>query len=528
MRLLEFRPRGYRALRDLPIFFSFEDEPLENECSIRFLVGRNGTGKTTLLRFIAAIFAALGEGYQRERPDNPAYSADFRLSYQLRGNTIEIRKTGRGRASVEFRMNGAQVDGFLGNEEMIPTNIIIYTSGDLDTWNELLYGAIRDDPPEAEPLPNQLLPQEELPLDQQLAVSVEQTPQMAESVKEGGFQVPMQMPTQIGSGDSEEETGINRIVLVEPPHLALAFLAACVAHYAEGEQGVDLGADFGLVLGHVNIDRLVSFSLRLQYDIGTIGSNQRRKLSRLYKAATLTLQQFDTQLWVFDMDNVRGSERTASRLLPGLGNNARLPFQFFQDLVALQRDGILLEANLIVNKRRSIKQKQSGPLLLFADLSDGERAYLSRVALIQLMAGQSGLESLFLFDEPETHFNDEWKRDLVEQMEQTLTGSHSEVILTTHASIVLTDAFPNEVILMTEEGQQNAPLTFAAEQNELLRSVFGAERSVGKRATNYVRRILNTGTTEQLEDLLDKVGPGYFRYKIIEALDSRVSQNQPS
>jgi ABC-type sulfate/molybdate transport systems ATPase subunit len=161
-------------------------------------------------------------------------------------------------------------------------------------------------------------------------------------------------------------------------------------------------------------------------------------------------------------------------------------------------------------------------------LSDGERAYLSRVALVHLMARQGSLESLFLFDEPETHFNDEWKRDLVEQIEQTLTGSQSEIILTTHASIVLTDAFPNEVVLMTEEGQQNVPLTFAAEQNELLRSVFGADRSVGKRATNYVRRILNTGTTEQLEDLLDKVGPGYFRYKIIEALDSRVSQNQPS
>jgi predicted ATPase len=104
MRLLEFRPRGYRALRDLPIFFAFEDEPLENECSIRFLVGRNGTGKTTLLRFLAAVFAALDEGYQRERPDSPAYSADFRLSYQLRGNTVEIRKTGRGRSSIEFRI----------------------------------------------------------------------------------------------------------------------------------------------------------------------------------------------------------------------------------------------------------------------------------------------------------------------------------------------------------------------------------------------------------------------------------------
>ncbi len=369
MRMLEFRPRGYRALRDLPIFFAFEDEPLENECSIRFLVGRNGTGKTTLLRFLASIFAALDEGYQRERPDSPAYSADFRLSYQLRGNTIEIRKAGQGRSGLEFRINGARVEGIPGKEQVVPTNIIIYTSGDLDSWRELLYGATRNDPDDAEPLPDQLAPDEEFPIDQQLALTAQsdQTSQAERSGEEGGFQVPTPVPVQIGSGDGDE-AAVDRIVLVEPADLSLAFLAACVAHYAEAEQGVEVGADFGTVLDHVNLDRLVSFSLRLRYDINTLGPNQRRRLSRLYKVATLPLQQFDTQLWVFDMDNVRDGERMATRLLPDLRNNATSPFQLFQDLVALQRAGILLETNLIVNKRRSTKQKQPGPLLLFADL----------------------------------------------------------------------------------------------------------------------------------------------------------------
>jgi len=527
MRLLEFYPRGYRALRDLPIYFAFEDEPLENGCSIRFLVGRNGTGKTTLLRFIASIFAALDEGYQRERPDSPAYSANFRLRYQLHDTTIEIRKTGQGRSGVEFYIDDARVEGIPGKEQILPTNVLIYTSGDLDAWRALLYGATRADPDAAEPLPNQLLPDEEQPIDQPKERSTEETEPITSGNEEGGFQVPMNVPMQIGSSASDA-AGTDRMILVEPSDLPLAFLAACVAHYAEREQDVQIGADFSDVLGHVYVERLVSFSLRLRYDINTLDPEQRRRLRRLYQVATLPLQQFDTQLWIFDMDDVRDGQRTATRLLPDLGNNAALPFQLYQDLVALQRGGLLVETNLIVSKRRLKKQKEPARLLLFADLSDGEQAYLSRVALVHLLAGEGRLESLFLFDEPETHFNDEWKRDLVEQIEQTLTGSNSEVVLTTHASIVLTDAFPNEVVLLSEEGQQNVPLTFAAEQNELLRSVFGADRSVGKRATNYVRRILNTGTTEQLLELLNKVGPGYFRYKIIEALDSRVPQDQPS
>jgi ABC-type cobalamin/Fe3+-siderophores transport system ATPase subunit len=181
------------------------------------------------------------------------------------------------------------------------------------------------------------------------------------------------------------------------------------------------------------------------------------------------------------------------------------------------------EVNLIVNKPIENGGERRDRLLLFADLSDGERAYLTRMALIHLLGKR---ESLFLLDEPETHFNDDWKRNLVEQIEQTLAGSESEVILTTHASIVLTDAYPEEVILLTEDGQQSVPLTFAAEQNELLRSVFGADRSVGHRALNRVNEIIRDGTIEQLRTLLDQVGPGYFRFKIIEAIERRVSQTQ--
>jgi ABC-type cobalamin/Fe3+-siderophores transport system ATPase subunit len=182
----------------------------------------------------------------------------------------------------------------------------------------------------------------------------------------------------------------------------------------------------------------------------------------------------------------------------------------------------LLEINIIISKLSEQGETRFDKLLLFTDLSDGERAYLTRIALIHLL-GQR--ESLFLLDEPETHFNDGWKRNLVYQVEQTLKNTESQVILTTHASIVLTDAYPEEIILLDEQGQQSVPLTFAAEQNELLRSVFGADRSVGRRAINRVTDVIKHGTAEQLKELLKQVGPGYYRYKIIEALERRVSQD---
>jgi translation initiation factor RLI1 len=130
-------------------------------------------------------------------------------------------------------------------------------------------------------------------------------------------------------------------------------------------------------------------------------------------------------------------------------------------------------------------------------------------------------ECLFLLDEPEVHFNDDWKRNLVDSIERALTlpeKTDSEVILTTHASIVLTDAFSDEVILMTYAGQQIPPRTLGGEPGELLQSVLGASQTIGKRAIRKIQKALETKDKATLEAMLKQVGPGYYRFAIIEEL----------
>src|SRR5437763_16746213 len=103
MRLLEFRFKGYRNLHNLPIFFTLDEESKPDDtCSIRFLVGVNGTGKSNLLRFLAAIFSALDEGYKYPRSDNPAYISPFQLTYYFSVNTIYITSSGQGWVGVTF------------------------------------------------------------------------------------------------------------------------------------------------------------------------------------------------------------------------------------------------------------------------------------------------------------------------------------------------------------------------------------------------------------------------------------------
>lgn len=540
MKLLEFHPQGYRGLSDLPIYFTFaEEEPADKGCSIRFLAGLNGTGKSTLLRFLAAIFAALDEGYQRDRSENPAYGAPFSLRYRLRGDTIEIRTGGGGRAKLAFRINGEEYEGIPGGDQILPEALLIYTSGDVDAWRNLLHRRPSMTEAGSEPLPKALAFDEEdtesFPIS---TPSVNEVRSMSSEVEPSSelIQQPGRLNRTATQAEEADDGAIfNRITLVEPAHLPLAFLVACLGQVAEQEQQVSLGPNFRTVLEQVGLDRLVSFSLRLRYHPDLLSEAQRKRLSCLARAATITQNQSGTWLWVYDIDDLREGQGPASRLMPELAINPGQPYQLFQDLIRLYEDSVraaqspveerpleLLELNQIVNKPIRQGDEQHARLLLFSDLSDGERAYLTRIALIHLLGKR---ESLFLLDEPETHFNDEWKRNLVDQIERTIKGTESQVVLTTHASIVLTDAFPEEIILLDEGAQQSVPLTFAAEQNELLRSVFGADRSVGRRAMARVNTLIEKGSVEELRKLLDQVGPGYFRYKIIEALERHASQD---
>lgn len=507
MRLLQFQPDGYRNLRNLPVIFTLSAEtPSLNGCSIRFLVGRNGTGKTTLIRFIAAIFAALDEDYQRARPDNPAYNVPFMLQYELGGAVITINSSGSGRSGLRFLIDGIESE-YPSKDRILPRALLISTSGDMDVWLRTLNSDVREEAEESEPLPEIINPAEEHAPWQQLSTDEQEqaTPEAP------GDEVP---EVVTDNTDASDTITFGRVVLVAPEHLPLALLSAWIGHLAERDQDKHLGADFGPVLEHVDLMNLVHFSLRLSFNERDIAPDHAQRLRRLYPFSTLPLNQFDEQLWGFDLNDYHEGS-LASRMMPEIDQRPFQPFQLFRDLVQLYDARILRQVNLVISKQIVEGEQLAESLMLAASLSDGERAYLGRMALIHLIRMQ---ECLFLFDEPETHFNDSWKRELVDQIEQMLKNTQSEVVLTTHASITLTDAFPDEVVLLTERGQVRAPLTLATEPGELLRSVFEADEGVGERARERLNATLRSENVEDLRGLLKQVGPGYFRVRIVERL----------
>ena len=93
------------------------------------------------------------------------------------------------------------------------------------------------------------------------------------------------------------------------------------------------------------------------------------------------------------------------------------------------------------------------------------------MALFQLLENED--DALLLLDEPETHFNDKWKREIVDIIDGAIRRTASDVLIATHSAIVLTDVFNEEIVLMERrDGRAVARTvedkTFASDPSELM------------------------------------------------------------
>jgi len=160
-------------------------------------------------------------------------------------------------------------------------------------------------------------------------------------------------------------------------------------------------------------------------------------------------------------------------------------------------------------------------VVTYDQLSDGEQMLLGRMGLLFLLRGQDG--ALLLLDEPETHFNDVWKREIVEMIDMGLLNStDANVIVATHTSIALTDAFAAEVTVLDKvDGQTNARGVtgglFGTDPGEVNMNLFHADSSIGRRSLEILEQLLRTewkGREDELKAVIDILGSSFHRAEL--------------
>ncbi len=206
-----------------------------------------------------------------------------------------------------------------------------------------------------------------------------------------------------------------------------------------------------------------------------------------------------------------------SRLSKEFGGD---PMMLLNVLLAAHRSGVLQEIQL------AFHSGESSTLLGLETLSDGELMWLARMGLVLMSRQTESAETLFLFDEPDVHFNNEWNMNFIETLrlcsEAPSENLEHGFVIATHSTLLLTDAYPEQINLFSakEGGEiqvEETPVSpFAAQQDELARLLFSAS-PVGRYALQRVERLMKQARRpEEILDLIRQTGPGYQRFRLYE------------
>jgi restriction system-associated AAA family ATPase len=127
--------------------------------------------------------------------------------------------------------------------------------------------------------------------------------------------------------------------------------------------------------------------------------------------------------------------------------------------------------------------------MLLKELSDGEHQLLHSLGLCLLFRDTN---SLFLLDEPETHFNPDWRANFISRLRQCLPGNGEfaqEMLITTHTPFLISDSKPERVLVFAKDKASGKVSishpdynTLGASINKITMSTFGKRETIGGHA----------------------------------------------
>ena len=136
-------------------------------------------------------------------------------------------------------------------------------------------------------------------------------------------------------------------------------------------------------------------------------------------------------------------------------------------------------------KKNHLGSEEVVPLLM-KNLSDGEQQFLHTMGICLMLKNKS---ALLLLDEPETHFNPDWRSKFIRTLKKSLDHSQSnnlmtDILITSHSPFIISDCYPDKVIAF-EKGKQpiNARdmnfRTYGTSVDIIMENIFKKRNTIG-------------------------------------------------
>jgi predicted ATPase len=149
---------------------------------------------------------------------------------------------------------------------------------------------------------------------------------------------------------------------------------------------------------------------------------------------------------------------------------------------------------------------------LYDRLSDGEHQLIQIIAALTLFEDK---QTLFILDEPESHFNPEWRIEFINLISKYVKNDNTDIMISTHSPFILSACASERVLHFEKNELGNVAIggvdleTYGASFDTLLTSVFDLDVLISKKPLQEIREILNEYDTEAISDevALNKLEP---------------------
>lgn len=183
-----------------------------------------------------------------------------------------------------------------------------------------------------------------------------------------------------------------------------------------------------------------------------------------------------------------------------------------------------------------LKKKNSDDQMLLKAFSDGEHQFLHTMGICLLLGDKS---TLMLLDEPETHFNPEWRSEFISLLKDCLSKSDTnhlmrDILITSHSPFIISDCFPDKVIVFEKDRQpknaQDLDIdTFGTSVNILTNKIFKRKNTIGeyslKKLNAYRERFLQTDNVDDLiEELNSEIGDSIEKVLLIKEMTDKINK----
>ena len=131
----------------------------------------------------------------------------------------------------------------------------------------------------------------------------------------------------------------------------------------------------------------------------------------------------------------------------------------------------------------------------YVGISDGEHQFIHIVGSAMLFDEDN---CLFLFDEPESHFNPSWRSKFIDTLDEVVGNSSQDFVISTHSPYVVSACHSRNVVRFERDGKEikySSPAreTFGGTFERLLKELFGLSSGISLHSSNSLDEIIDSG-----------------------------------